>query len=97
MNKLLLTIKEKSELFALSSHIRRVFLDAFNQLVPSKRAAEVSNLTRGAAYRLQSKKKWEVVSFGYPHALRFDLSTESALKPLILFCDWRGLIKESPR
>ena len=24
-------------------------------------------------------------------------STESVLKPLILFCDWRGLIKESPR
>ena len=23
-------------------------------------------------------------------------STESVLKPLILFCDWRGLIKESP-
>jgi hypothetical protein len=23
--------------------------------------------------------------------------TESVLKPLILFCDWRGLIKESPR
>ena len=24
-------------------------------------------------------------------------STDSVLKPLILFCDWRGLIKESPR
>ena len=24
-------------------------------------------------------------------------STESVLKPLILFCDWRGLIKESSR
>jgi hypothetical protein len=24
-------------------------------------------------------------------------STESVLKALILFCDWRGLIKESPR
>ena len=24
-------------------------------------------------------------------------STESVLKLLILFCDWRGLIKESPR
>jgi hypothetical protein len=24
-------------------------------------------------------------------------NTESVLKPLILFCDWRGLIKESPR
>jgi hypothetical protein len=48
---------EKSELFPLSSHMRRVFLAAFNQLVPSKRAAEVSNLTRGAAYRLQSKKE----------------------------------------
>ena len=23
-------------------------------------------------------------------------STDSVLKPLILFCDWRGLIKESP-
>ena len=22
---------------------------------------------------------------------------DSVLKPLILFCDWRGLIKESPR
>jgi hypothetical protein len=57
VNKLLLTIKEKSEIFPLTSHIRRVFLAAFNQLVPSKRAAEVSNLTRGAAYRLQSKKE----------------------------------------
>jgi hypothetical protein len=56
VNKLLLTIKEKSKIFPLSSHIRRVYLDAFKQLVPSKRAAEVSNLTRGAAYRLQAKK-----------------------------------------
>ena len=24
-------------------------------------------------------------------------STDSVLKPLILFCDWRGLIKESSR
>jgi hypothetical protein len=57
VNKLLLTIKKKSEIFPLSSHMRRVFLAAFNQLVPSKRAVEVSNFTRGAAFRLQSKKE----------------------------------------
>jgi hypothetical protein len=64
VNKLLLTIKEKSKIFPLSSHIRRVYLDAFKQLVPSKRAAEVSNLTRGALEQHIgcSQKKWEVVS-----------------------------------
>ena len=25
------------------------------------------------------------------------VNNNSVLKPLILFCDWRGLIKESPR
>jgi hypothetical protein len=32
-----------------------------------------------------------------PRAFTAFLIPESVLKPLILFCDWHGLIKESPR
>ena len=63
----------------LRNHLRRVLLVVFVHLAPSNRAAEVSKVSRGAAYRSQSKKKCVAVSFEKPHAHEVSLSTNRSL------------------
>ena len=52
-NNRVLIWKETSADIPLRNHLRRVLLVALVHLVPSKRAAEVSKISRGAAYRSQ--------------------------------------------
>ena len=67
-NNRALVWKETSHDIPLRNHLRLVLLVALVHLAPSKRAAEVSKVSQGAAYRSQSKKICAAVSFEKPHA-----------------------------
>jgi hypothetical protein len=57
VNKLLLKKEEKQNIFPLRSHIRLVFLDAFNQLVPSKSCSRGEQLNARSSISVTVKKE----------------------------------------